>query len=108
MRSAMSSVSTLEIATPAQRTPPPRGRVVPVILSGGSGTRLWPVSRESFPKQFWPLISDRSMIQETGRRAHGATFAPPIVVCNQEHRFLAAEQMRTAGFAGTQVVLEPV
>src|SRR5438309_1779110 len=67
-------------------------QIVPVILSGGSGTRLWPVSRESFPKQLWPLTSDRSMIQETVLRARGDAFAPPIVVCNQEHRFLIAEQ----------------
>ncbi|MCW3477313.1 mannose-1-phosphate guanylyltransferase/mannose-6-phosphate isomerase [Limobrevibacterium gyesilva] len=82
--------------------------VVPVILSGGTGTRLWPVSRESFPKQFWPLISDRSMIQETAGRALGDGFAAPVVVCNQEHRFLAAEQMRLAGIEGARVVLEPV
>src|SRR5450759_626330 len=82
--------------------------IVPVILSGGSGTRLWPVSRESFPKQFWPLVSDRSLIEETARRALGAGFAPPIVVCNQEHRFLVAEQMRLAGVAGARIVLEPV
>jgi mannose-1-phosphate guanylyltransferase/mannose-6-phosphate isomerase len=82
--------------------------IVPVILSGGSGTRLWPVSRESFPKQFWPLIADQTMIQETACRARGAKFAPPVVVCNQEHRFLVAEQMRAAGFEGARVVLEPV
>ncbi|MCX7379987.1 MAG: mannose-1-phosphate guanylyltransferase/mannose-6-phosphate isomerase [Alphaproteobacteria bacterium] len=84
------------------------GKIVPVILSGGSGTRLWPVSRESFPKQFWPLISDRTMIQDTAARAVGPGFAPPMVVCNQEHRFLAAEQMRGLGIEGAQVVLEPV
>jgi mannose-1-phosphate guanylyltransferase / mannose-6-phosphate isomerase len=82
--------------------------VVPVILSGGSGTRLWPVSRESFPKQFWPLLSDRSMIEETARRAVGPGFAPPIVVCNQDHRFLVAEQMRQAGAVGARILLEPV
>ncbi len=87
---------------------PDASKIVPVILSGGSGTRLWPVSRESFPKQFWPLISDRTMIQETAARAIGPAFAPPMVVCNQEHRFLVAEQMRAIGIAGTQVVLEPV
>jgi mannose-1-phosphate guanylyltransferase len=74
------------------------GDVVPVLLSGGSGSRLWPVSRASFPKQFWPLISDRSMIEETARRALGEGFAPPIVVCNQEHRFLVAEELRRAGW----------
>ena len=82
--------------------------VVPVILSGGSGTRLWPVSRESFPKQFWPLASGRSLIEETARRAAGPGFAAPIVVCNQDHRFLAAEQMRRAGIADARIVLEPV
>jgi mannose-1-phosphate guanylyltransferase / mannose-6-phosphate isomerase len=84
------------------------GPVVPVILSGGSGSRLWPVSRESFPKQFWPLLSDRSMIEETARRATGVDFLSPIVVCNQDHRFLAAEQMRLAGIAGARILLEPV
>ncbi len=84
------------------------GLVVPVILSGGSGTRLWPVSRESFPKQFWPLASDRSLIEDTARRGLGPGFAPPIVVCNQAHRFLVAEQMRQAGARDTRIVLEPV
>jgi len=88
-------------------------RIVPVILSGGSGTRLWPVSRESFPKQLWPLLSDRSLIQETALRACGPGFAPPIVVCNEDHRFLIAEQMRAAGITctgpgGGRIVLEPV
>ncbi|HEX4367349.1 MAG TPA: sugar phosphate nucleotidyltransferase, partial [Rhodopila sp.] len=83
-------------------------RIVPVILSGGSGTRLWPVSRESFPKQLWPLVSDRTMMQETALRAADPSFAPPIVVCNQEHRFLIAEQLREAGVANARIVLEPV
>jgi len=83
-------------------------KIVPVILSGGSGTRLWPVSRKSFPKQFWPLISERSMLAETALRAAGTLFTPPIVVTNQEHRFVVAEQLRNAGISGAQVVLEPV
>ena len=82
--------------------------ITPIILSGGSGTRLWPVSRESFPKQLWPLISERSMIQETALRAAGAGFAPPVVVCNEEHRFLIAEQLRDAGITGGRILLEPV
>ncbi len=82
--------------------------IVPVILSGGTGTRLWPVSRESFPKQFWPLIGQHSMIQETALRAVGAGFAAPIVVCNHEHRFMVAEQLREAGIADTRILLEPV
>jgi len=84
------------------------GPIVPVILSGGSGTRLWPVSRESFPKQFWPLIGERSMIAETVARGLGRAFAPAIVVCNEEHRFLVAEQMRQAGAEGARILLEPV
>jgi mannose-1-phosphate guanylyltransferase / mannose-6-phosphate isomerase len=83
-------------------------RIVPVILSGGSGTRLWPVSRESYPKQLWPLISDRSLLQETALRAVGPGFAPPVVVCNHEHRFLIAEQLRAAGIEGARILLEPV
>ena len=82
--------------------------IVPVILSGGSGTRLWPVSRESFPKQLWPLMSERTLLQETAARATGADFAPPIMVCNHEHRFLIAEQIRTIGIDAPRIVLEPV
>lgn len=83
-------------------------RIVPVILSGGSGTRLWPVSRESFPKQFWPLVSKRTLIQETASRARGACFAPPIVICNHEHRFLVGEQLRAVGISDARILLEPV
>jgi len=82
--------------------------IIPVILSGGSGTRLWPVSRESFPKQLWPLISEHTLLQETALRARGDRFAPPIIVCNQEHRFLIAEQLRAAGVAAPRILLEPV
>ena len=82
--------------------------ITPVILSGGSGTRLWPVSRESFPKQLWPLISANSLLQETALRARDpARFAPPVVVCNQEHRFLIAEQLRAVGIDNARIVLEP-
>jgi mannose-1-phosphate guanylyltransferase / mannose-6-phosphate isomerase len=83
-------------------------RIVPIILSGGSGTRLWPVSRESFSKQLWPLISERTMMQETALRAAAPMFAPLVVVCNNERRFLIAEQLRAAGIADARVVLEPV
>ena len=84
-----------------------QNKIVPVILSGGSGTRLWPVSRESFPKQFWPLISDRTLIQETAGRAMGIGFTAPIVVCNEAHRFVVAEQMRLMGQTEARIVLEP-
>jgi mannose-1-phosphate guanylyltransferase/mannose-6-phosphate isomerase len=82
--------------------------VVPVILSGGSGSRLWPISRESFPKQLWPLISEQSLLQQTALRGIGPGFAAPMVICNQEHRFLVAEQLREAGIGGARIVLEPV
>jgi mannose-1-phosphate guanylyltransferase / mannose-6-phosphate isomerase len=83
-------------------------KIIPVVLSGGTGTRLWPVSRKSFPKQFWPLISDRSMLAETVLRAVHPQFTAPIVVTNQEHRFVVAEQLRHAGIRGAQILLEPV
>lgn len=82
--------------------------IIPVILSGGSGTRLWPVSRESFPKQLWPLVSDRTMLQETALRGVGPQFGRPIAVCNHEHRFLIAEQLRNVGITDVSIVLEPV
>ena len=68
--------------------------VHPVILSGGAGTRLWPLSRALRPKQLLPLVTERSMLQETLLRVSGDGFAPPLVVCNEEHRFLIAEQVR--------------
>lgn len=82
--------------------PPP---ILPVILSGGTGTRLWPLSRESYPKQFWPLASDKTMLAETAARGSGAGFLPPMIVCNEAHRFLVAEQLRDKG---ASIVLEPV
>jgi mannose-1-phosphate guanylyltransferase/mannose-6-phosphate isomerase len=89
-------------------TKKPDAAVVPVILSGGSGSRLWPISRESFPKQLWPLITERSLLQQTALRGVGPGFAAPMVICNQEHRFLVAEQLREAGIGNARVVLEPV
>ena len=84
------------------------GDLVPVILCGGSGTRLWPVSRKSFPKQFCPLLSEAPMLVETAQRAVGPGFSAPIVVANQEHRFIVAEQLRDAGVKEPRIVLEPV
>jgi mannose-1-phosphate guanylyltransferase/mannose-1-phosphate guanylyltransferase/mannose-6-phosphate isomerase len=85
----------------------PQDRIVPVILSGGVGTRLWPLSREGFPKQFWSLVGEATMLQETVARATGPGFAPPMILCAEAHRFLVAEQMREAGVAGARIVLEP-
>jgi mannose-1-phosphate guanylyltransferase/mannose-6-phosphate isomerase len=81
--------------------------VVPVILSGGTGTRLWPLSRESYPKQFWPLLSAATMLQETAARAAGPGFKPPVVVCSDAHRFLVAEQLRAARIGDARILLEP-
>jgi mannose-1-phosphate guanylyltransferase / mannose-6-phosphate isomerase len=83
-------------------------KLVPVILSGGAGTRLWPLSRELYPKQLLPLAGERSLIQDTALRASGEEFGAPIVVCNEEHRFVIAEQLRRIGVAPRAVVLEPV
>jgi mannose-1-phosphate guanylyltransferase/mannose-6-phosphate isomerase len=82
--------------------------IVPVILSGGAGTRLWPLSRELHPKQLLSLIGQRTMLQETVHRLQGLDIAPPIVVCNETHRFLVAEQLRTIGCKTGAIVLEPV
>ncbi|OYW07839.1 MAG: hypothetical protein B7Z53_05645 [Rhodospirillales bacterium 12-71-4] len=83
------------------------GLIVPVILCGGTGSRLWPLSREGYPKQFWPLVSQGTMLQETADRARGAGFAPPVIVCGEAHRFLVAEQLREAGIRDPRIVLEP-
>lgn len=83
-------------------------RIVPVVLCGGTGSRLWPLSREGFPKQFWPLLSQQTMLQETAKRAVGPAFANPLIISNQEHRFLVAEQLREARIEDPRIVLEPV
>jgi mannose-1-phosphate guanylyltransferase/mannose-6-phosphate isomerase len=85
----------------------PGGAVLPVILSGGTGTRLWPLSRAAYPKQFWPLVGERTMLQETAARASGPGFLPPLIVCNEAHRFLVAEQLRAGGHADATILLEP-
>jgi len=83
--------------------------IIPVILSGGSGTRLWPLSRNSYPKQFLSLVSpDESLFQSTVQRVRGVTDKPPIVVCNEQHRFLVAEQLRLVDAAEASIILEPV
>ena len=79
----------------------------PVLLSGGSGTRLWPLSREAYPKQFLALSGERTLLQDTWLRAAPLAARAPIVVANEEHRFLAGEQLRQVGVEGAAIVLEP-
>jgi mannose-1-phosphate guanylyltransferase/mannose-6-phosphate isomerase len=81
--------------------------LIPVILAGGTGSRLWPLSRELFPKQFHALFSEHSLLQETLQRAQRVTDEPPIIVCNEEHRFLVAEQCRALGLNWRRIILEP-
>jgi mannose-1-phosphate guanylyltransferase/mannose-6-phosphate isomerase len=82
-------------------------QLVPVVLSGGSGTRLWPVSREKHPKQLQPLLGGESLLQNTLRRLQGLPLGAPIVVSNQEYRFITAEQLRQLGLAAWTLLLEP-
>ena len=88
-------------------------RLYPVVLSGGSGSRLWPLSREEFPKQLQPLMSERSLLQETvlrlGAMPRGARFSvqAPIVVCNEAHRFIVAEQLRAVNVEPKAIIIEP-
>jgi mannose-1-phosphate guanylyltransferase/mannose-6-phosphate isomerase len=82
--------------------------LIPVILSGGSGTRLWPLSRELYPKQLLPLVGTHTMLQETVRRLAGLQVGEPLIVCNDAHRFLVAEQLRQIGVHPHAILLEPV
>jgi mannose-1-phosphate guanylyltransferase/mannose-6-phosphate isomerase len=81
--------------------------LIPVILSGGAGTRLWPLSRELYPKQLLALLGPRTMLQQTALRVAGLDCAAPVVVCNEAHRFLVAEQLRALKLAPRAIVLEP-
>lgn len=89
-------------------------QIQPVILSGGSGTRLWPLSRELYPKQLLPLVTENSMLQETILRLQGLDaeetirINAPLVICNEEHRFLVAEQLRSIEVEPASIMLEPV
>ncbi|MGH8241518.1 MAG: sugar phosphate nucleotidyltransferase, partial [Steroidobacteraceae bacterium] len=83
--------------------------LIPVVLSGGSGTRLWPLSRELYPKQLLPLVGKGTMLQETLTRLAGVPdVGAPLVVCNESHRFLVAEQLLERGAQAQAILLEPV
>ena len=84
-------------------------KIIPVILSGGSGTRLWPLSREHYPKQYLQLNSENSLLQETIQRLYGLDcLEEPIIICNADHRFLVAEQCQQINIKNPQILLEPV
>jgi mannose-1-phosphate guanylyltransferase/mannose-1-phosphate guanylyltransferase/mannose-6-phosphate isomerase len=79
----------------------------PVILSGGSGTRLWPLSRDLFPKQLLSLVTEESLLAATAQRVTGDRFAAPIIVCNKDHRVLVQEQLADVGIAARAIIIEP-
>ncbi|WP_062560654.1 mannose-1-phosphate guanylyltransferase/mannose-6-phosphate isomerase [Paracoccus aminovorans] len=81
--------------------------ITPVLLAGGSGTRLWPVSRKSFPKQFAPLIGEESLFQASARRLSGPRYAAPLVMTNADFRFIVAEQLDQIGIAPAAILIEP-
>jgi len=84
-------------------------KIVPVILSGGSGTRLWPLSRKQYPKQYLPLVGDNTMLQETILRLSGLDdLAEPIIICNEDHRFIVAEQCQQINITNPTILLEPI
>jgi mannose-1-phosphate guanylyltransferase / mannose-6-phosphate isomerase len=98
----------LEAAAARERARIMTAKIVPVVLSGGSGSRLWPLSRELYPKQLLNLCSDQSMLQDTVARLGGRSdVAAPIIIANQEHRFVIAEQLRKLGVEPAAIVLEP-
>ena len=84
-------------------------KLIPVILSGGSGKRLWPLSRTEYPKQYFQLASEKTMLQETILRLNGLeNLADPIIICNDSHRFLVAEQCQQIGIKNPTILLEPI
>jgi mannose-1-phosphate guanylyltransferase/mannose-6-phosphate isomerase len=84
-------------------------KIIPIILSGGSGSRLWPLSRKQYPKQYLPLVGNNTMLQETILRLNGLdNLADPIIICNVDHRFLVAEQCQQISITNPTILLEPV
>lgn len=83
--------------------------IIPVILAGGSGTRLWPLSRQLYPKQFLPLVNGKTLFQDTALRlSRNSDFGSPIVVCSEDHRFMVAEQAREKKISLSKIILEPI
>ena len=89
----------------------PSSALVPVILCGGTGTRLWPLSRASYPKQYWPLAGtgEDTLLQQTQQRLKGLPgLGAPLLICNEDHRFIVAEQLRQIGVEPQAILLEPI
>src|SRR2546428_4473010 len=106
-RRLLGAIEQLERPIPQESSFMPT-QIIPVIMCGGAGTRLWPVSRESMPKQFVPLIGEGSTFQQVMARVSDSTlFARPIVVTNTDFRFVVAEQLRDCGIRA-DIVLEPM
>ena len=85
--------------------------LIPVILCGGTGTRLWPLSRASYPKQYWPLSGkgEATLLQQTQQRLKGLdALATPLLICNEDHRFIVAEQLRQICVEPNAILLEPM
>src|ERR1700722_11000882 len=83
-------------------------KIIPIILAGGVGTRLWPLSRETFPKQFLRLVSQYSLLQETVLRVQSLIkVQPPIIICNSDHYFLSHDQLKEINVTENQYILEP-
>ncbi|EGR3111604.1 mannose-1-phosphate guanylyltransferase/mannose-6-phosphate isomerase [Vibrio parahaemolyticus] len=82
--------------------------IYPIIMAGGSGSRLWPLSRELYPKQFLAINSNLSMLQKTFQRLSNIEHFPPMVICNEDHRFILAEQIRLGGYKHSGIILEPI
>ena len=107
----MAAIHLLRVAFARKRKQgvlPMAASLLPVLMAGGSGTRLWPLSRELYPKQLLKLTNDRSLLQNTALRAKKIPGSlPPVVICGEPHRFLVAEQLREAGIRGATIILEP-
>ena len=82
-------------------------KITPLLLCGGSGTRLWPLSRKSYPKQFVPLLGETTLFQSTAQRLSGKGFNQPLVVTNTAFRFIVVEQLATAGIDPSAIMIEP-
>ncbi len=83
--------------------------IIPVVLSGGSGTRLWPLSRKSHPKQLLPLLNETSLLQDTINRLDGLeNLDHTVVICNEDYRFMVAEQAHSTNIGASAIILEPV